>query len=125
MNIHTPTLHPSKADLIRNGITREEYRRRFGMDDAAFAYFSRMESDKALVEKMQKAVSTKHKASSAKGRILALLKPGVCIPARIVADMIGVAHSSAADDLRDLRAEGLVASHKADGQITLWRRVEK
>jgi hypothetical protein len=110
---------PEKARLIQNGITREEYRRRFGMDDAAFAYFSQLESEKGLVERMAKRPP---KPLTAKGRILKLLDLDVCLPARTISDLIGVSHSSAADDLRDLRDDGKVVSIKKDGHVTLWRR---
>lgn len=123
MHLHfLATVPPAQARLIQNGITREEYRRRFGMDDASLAYFSRVESDRALTENMAKRASGVPKPLTAKGRILALLVPGVCMPARAISDQIGVSHSSAADDLRAMREAGLVVSIKKAGEVTLWRR---
>ncbi|MFY7926745.1 MAG: hypothetical protein ACOVN5_13115 [Aquidulcibacter sp.] len=42
------TLPNHKAEMIRNGMTREEYTRRFGMCDAAFKAFSLRDGHKAL-----------------------------------------------------------------------------
>lgn len=42
------TLPPHKAQMIRNGMTREEYARRFGMCDAAFKAFSLRDGQKVL-----------------------------------------------------------------------------
>lgn len=44
-----------RARLIRDGITRQEYARRFGMDEASERVFSRVESDRKLAERVASA----------------------------------------------------------------------
>lgn len=46
------TVPEHKARLIRDGITRYEYRSRFGMDEAAERYFNRVDSERKLAERV-------------------------------------------------------------------------
>ena len=59
-NILVPvaTVPSHKARLIQDGITRAEYRRRFGMDDASLALFAALEDNAKLLAKMDKAASS-------------------------------------------------------------------
>lgn len=56
-NILVPvaTVPSHKARLIQDGITRAEYGRRFGMDDASLALFAALEDNAKLLAKMDKA----------------------------------------------------------------------
>jgi hypothetical protein len=119
---HLATIPPEKARLIQNGITREEYRRRFGMDDASLAYFSRVESDRAFAERMAEFDKPAFKPNTRKDRIMNLLKSDVRMTARMVAASLGMQHTAAADELRKLKEAGFVVTEKLPGDAIVWRR---
>jgi predicted HTH transcriptional regulator len=119
---HLATIIPEKARLIQNGITREEYRRRFGMDDASLAYFSRVESDRAFAERMAEFDKPAFKPNTRKDRIMNLLKSDVRMTARMVAASLGMQHTAAADELRKLKEAGFVVTEKLPGDAIVWRR---
>lgn len=48
------TVPEHKARLIRDGITRNEYKQRFGMDEASERYFQHHEEGKKLLESLEK-----------------------------------------------------------------------
>ena len=54
-NIHSVAAVPNhRIRLIHDGITRQEYARRFGMDEASERYFQHHEEGQKLVESMEK-----------------------------------------------------------------------
>jgi hypothetical protein len=51
---HVATVPEHKARMIREGITRNEYRSRFGMDEASERYFQHHEEGNKLLKSMEK-----------------------------------------------------------------------
>lgn len=127
-----PVLTPSKAALIRNGITREEYRRRFGMCEAAVAYFSQVDKDRALAESIKQIktdealiVDAGIRPGSIKARIIGFIKPGVSVSAKMVAICLGKSQNKISDELRDLTRNGLLVATKVQGSPITYRRPDK
>jgi hypothetical protein len=55
LKVPVATVPEHKARLIRDGITRNEYRSRFGMDEASERYFQHHEEGNKLLKSMEKA----------------------------------------------------------------------
>lgn len=109
-----------RVRLIRDGITRNEYRRRFGMDDASERVFSQIEQAKALAEKLAVVSKRSFKPESKKGKILSLLQPGVSLTSRMIATLLGLSHQNVSDELRDLKEAGILHAEKRTGEATIW-----
>lgn len=109
--VSVATVPEHKARLIRDGITRNEYRSRFGLDEAAERFFNRVESERKLAERVASSekpplpVATpkpvpppvpaftgyKPNENSYKARILAqLAKDGIALTARQISDRMGL-----------------------------------
>lgn len=126
-----PVLAPSRAALIRNGMTREEYRRKFGMCDSAIAYFAHVDKDRALMEAMKKTKTDEAimldagiQPKSIKAKIIAFIKPGVSVSAKMVAICLGKPQNLIADNMRSLAQAGLLVATKVKGSPITYKRPE-
>jgi hypothetical protein len=98
-----------KARMIREGITRNEYRSRFGLDEAAERFFNRVESERKLADRVASGeqkpepkpkpvlppvpafTGYKPNETSYKARVLAqLAHDGIPLTARQIADRMGL-----------------------------------
>jgi DNA-binding transcriptional ArsR family regulator len=120
LKVPVATVPEHKARLIRDGITRNEYRSRFGMDEASERMFARFEGNATFAAAVKKAP----KPESKRGKLLEALQPGVYMTSRIAAAVLGVSHQSATNALTALKDEGLVVAEKEKGDVTLWRRAD-
>lgn len=126
-----------KARLIRDGITRYEYRSRFGMDEAAERYFNRVDSDRKLAERVASAVikpapaprpttppvpaftGYKPNENSFKARILAHLADAKTpLTARQICDRMGIQIRQAQRAVAELRNTNKVRADKIEGSAT-------
>ena len=123
-----------KARLIRDGITRQEYRSRFGMDEASERMFSRVESDRKLAERVASAeqkpapapkpvlppvpafTGYKPNETSYKARVLAqLAHDAIPLTARQISERMGIEIRQVQRALSTLVLVNKVRSFKIEG----------
>jgi hypothetical protein len=84
-NIHAVAPVPEhKARLIRDGITRNEYKQRFGLDEASERLFSRVESDRKLAERVASATKSVVKAKPPETREDLVTKQNKSLKVRVL-----------------------------------------
>ena len=134
LKVPVATVPEHKARLIRDGITRNEYRSRFGMDEAAERFFSRVESDRKLAERVANGeqkptpapkpvlppapafLGYKPSETSYKARVLAqLAKDGIPLTARQIGERLGIEIRQVQRALSTLVLVNKVRSFKIDG----------
>ena len=134
-NIHAVAPVPEhKARMIREGITRQEYRSRFGMDEASERMFSRVESDRKLAERVASAeqkpapapkpvlppvpafTGYKPNETSYKARVLAqLAHDAIPLTARQISERMGIEIRQVQRALSTLVLVNKVRSFKIEG----------
>jgi hypothetical protein len=138
-NLKAPvaTVPEHKARLIRDGITRNEYRSRFGMDEAAEQFFNRVDSERKLAERVARAVvkpaptprpttppvpaftGYKPNENSFKARILAHLADAKApLTARELCDRMGIEIRQVQRAVAELRNTNKVRADKMEGSAT-------
>lgn len=126
-----------KARLIRDGITRYEYRSRFGMDEASERLFGQVESDRKLAERVAASQITPAPApkpaqppvpaftgyrpneNSFKARILAHLSvTKTPLTARQLCERMGIEIRQVQRALAELRETKKIRADKIEGSAT-------
>jgi hypothetical protein len=137
LKVPVPTVPERKARLIRDGISRYEYRSRFGMDEAAERFFNRVDSERKLAERVASTVIKPAPAprpttppvpaftgyrpneNSFKARILAHLADAKTpLTARQICDRMGIEIRQTQRAVAELRNANKVRADKIEGSAT-------
>lgn len=128
-----PPIPPSRMTLIDNGISREEYARRFGMDEASSAVFMQRESVKTIVREMgaQPKEPVKER-QSVRSQILKLVQANPAgMTSLEISNILQIDRATITARLHDLKVHGHVVGTKIEGRggrlgyAMNWVAVEK
>jgi hypothetical protein len=106
------TVPATRVRLIENGITRQEYAHRFGMDDASFALFNQLE---AKSEQKKTALDPPKKMSITQSILELLGKRPEGLLASEIADLLAIKKKIVSVKLNLLRTRGEVRGERFAG----------